>query len=281
MASNNAILITGQFRTLDKIVDSLRRSIIAPNHAVVFVCCETDVDEASVRDVLLSNTSSSMRLGGLLTAPTFRTDEFLAILTMIRSSNRPGLSEQVFERARQADGLYWHYGYVESSGSILQYYQFWKIWNVLLDYERTHGCKFDNIVRARTDIFINHPINVADVFEMGGFLHDSYLRHALQEEPSVYMDPFTTDIASKNDTIVTLGQEQIWIGSRSVFDRLSQLVFHYGLYDSGASFAFNSESQFHCFCRHHGIYHIGIVEKNWPVYFTAQDDKFLFGIVRG
>jgi hypothetical protein len=82
MSSNNAILITGQFRTLDKVVHSLHRSIIAPNHAVVFVCCETDGDEASVRDVLLSNTSSSMRLGGFLTAPrpvyfTAHDDKFL------------------------------------------------------------------------------------------------------------------------------------------------------------------------------------------------------------
>lgn len=268
---SNAILITGKLRTFDKIIDSIYESIIAPNNAVVFLACETD-DPASV-DITLSRFPA-LQIGGILCQQTFRNDdEFKAILTMIKTANRPGISPQVFERAKKADGLDWHYDYLESSGTILQYYQFWKIWNVLLDYEQSHQCKFENIIRTRTDIFINHPISMDNIFETNGHIHQLVLRNVLHTETL----PITTD------TVVTLGPEQVWIGKRRVFDKLCTIIFHYGLLDPGTPFAFSSEVQFHEFCKHHGLDHIIICEKNWPVYFYPDKDvnlAFLFGILR-
>lgn len=275
----NAILITGSLRTFDKIFDSVYESIIAPNNAVIFLACETD-DPAHLAKTL--SRYPTLQIGGILCPPTFRSDdEFQAILTMIKSANRPGISPQVFERAKKADGLDWTYRYLESSGTILQYYQIWKIWNVLLAYERSHQCKFENIIRTRSDIFINHPINMDDIFETNGYIHQLFLRKALKTEASVYSHELTTnEVTRPNDTVITLGTEQVWIGKRPVFDRLSTIIFHYGLFDPGTPFAFNSESQFHEFCNHQGLHHLSICEKNWPMYFFTDIDRaFLFGIL--
>ena len=274
----NAVIITGQLRTFDKILKSLIDSIIVPNNATVFLCCETD-DHHTLQKLL--NTFPNIKFGGVMVASSFRNEEFNAILTMIKQSNRNGLSDKIFERARKADGINWHYNYVESSGTILQYYQFWKIWSVLLDYERTHNCKFDNVVRTRTDIFINKTINMNNVFEEGGYINELYINDTLVKT-SIYYDDLINNIDKPDDTIITLGEEQVWIGKRTIFDRLAQIVFHYGLWDSGHSFSFNSETNFHEFCRYNNIYHVGIKEKQWPMFFynSLEIHNYLFGIYR-
>jgi hypothetical protein len=87
-------------------------------------------------------------------------------------------------------------------------------------------------------------------------------------------------LPTSNDTVITLGKEQVWIGKRAVFDKLYPLIFHYGLWDPGTPFAFNSETQFHECCKHQGLQHISICEKDWPVYFSHNPQTFLFGILR-
>ena len=272
----NAVIITGQIRTFDKIINSIVDNIIIPNDAIVFICCET-INKDDVLDLF---NKSMIKIGGIIVSSSFRNEEFNAILTMIKQSNRNGLSDKVFERARIADGINWNYNYVESSGSILQYYQFWKIWSILLEYERTHDCKFENVIRTRTDIFINKKINMNNVFEEEGYINGLYVNESLVEN-SIYYDKCINNIDKPDDTVITLGTEQVWIGKRHVFDRLSQIIFHYGLWDSGQNCSFNSETTFHEFCKHHNIYHIGIQEKTWPVYFYGtEDSKYLFGICK-
>jgi len=275
----NAVIITGQIRTFEKILKSLVENIVVPNNAVVFICCETDNKENL--DKIL-NKYPEINIGGIITEPSFRNGELNSILNMIIKSNRKGLSHEVFERARKADGINWNINYIETSGTIIQYYQFWKIWHVLLEYERKNKCKFENIIRTRTDVFISKKINISNVFEEGGYIQNLYNKSMLVDN-SIYFDKLTNIIHKPCDTIITLSTEQVWIGKRTVFDCLSNILFHYGLWDSGHSFSFNSETNFHEFCKNYNIYHIGIQEKeDWPLYFYGNDDvnKYLFGICR-
>jgi len=260
----NAVIITGQYRSFDKILPSLIKNIIEPNNCIVFICLEGSCQIEPL----------GITVGGIIVEPTFRNSEFQAILDMVRNSSRPGLSPEVFERSRQADGLNWQYSYVEQSGTILQYYQFWRIWQKVLEYERQHNMKFENIMRTRTDIYISRPIDISNVFS--GYIENLYANNKLVEK-SKYFD----DLA-RSDGVITLGEEQVWISKRENFNILSQLIFHYGLYDSGFPFAFNSETQFHQFCKHHGLKHIGIKEKEWTMYCGSLDeaDKYLFVIAR-
>jgi len=274
----NAVIITGNLRSFDKIIKSLIDSIIIPNNAIVFICCETEKKE-DLYNIL--NAYPEINIGGIITEITFRNEEFHSILNMIKSSNRKGLMHEVFERAQKTDGTDWNINYIETSGSVIQYYQFWKIWNTLLQYERNNNCKFENIIRTRTDMFINKKINISNVFEEGGYIQNLY-DNSLLEENKIYYDKLTKVINNPYDTVITLAIEQVWIGKRTVFDRLSNIIFHYGLWDSGHSFSFNSETNFHEFCKNYNIYHIGIQEKNYPVYFYNMKDSmnYLFGICK-
>jgi hypothetical protein len=258
----NAVIITGQYRSFDKILPNLIKNVIEPNNCIVFICLE---GSCQVKDF-------KIKVGGIIVEPTFRNSEFQEILNMVR--NRQGLSSDVFERSRKADGINWHYSYVEQSGSILQYYQFWRIWQKVLEYERDNKIKFENVIRTRTDIYISKPINVSNVFT--GYINELYSEKKLVET-SKYFDDLIPDYE-----VITLGEEQVWISKRENFNILSQLIFHYGLYDSGFPFAFNSETQFHQFCKHHGLKHIGIKEKEWPMYCSSieEAEKYLFVIAR-
>jgi hypothetical protein len=268
----NAIIITGQYRSFDNIFESIVKNIIEPNNCIVFICIE---GTCKIQDIL--NRYPSVKIGNIIVESTFRNIEFQSILHMIRNSNRPGLSPEVFERSRRADGINWQYSYVEQSGTILQYYQFWRIWQKVLEYERKNSIKFDNVMRTRTDIYLSKPINISIVFD--GYIRELYSSQKLVES-SKYFDDIVDDI--NHSTVVTLGEEQVWISRRDNFNMLSQLIFHYGLYDSGFPFAFNSETQFHQFCKHHNLKHIGIKEKDWPMYSSSleQAEKYLFVIAR-
>jgi hypothetical protein len=265
----NAIIITGQYRSFNNVFDKIVKNIIEPNNCVVFMCIE---GTCSIQD-----RYPSIKVGSIIAEQTFRNTEFQSILHMIRTSNRPGLSPEVFERSRKADGLNWQYSYVEKSGTILQYYQFWRIWQKVLEYERQTNMKFENVIRTRTDIYINNPINISNVFD--GYIQDLYSSNRLAES-SKYFDDLDSNITE--NTVITLGEEQVWISKRQNFNILSQLIFHYGLYDSGFPFAFNSETQFHQFCKHHNLKHTGIKEKEWPMYSTSLEEaqKYLFVIAR-
>lgn len=256
-----AVIITGQFRNLETVFPSILESLVNPNKGVLFFCCEAD-DTSKVTELLCKYPN--IQIGGILCEKTFRNPEFNSILHMIRNSNRAGLSEEVFQRSRLADGINWQYSYIENSGSILQYYQFWKIWQLVLEYERKNSMKFTHCIRTRTDVVVSLPIDVTNVLKNINI-------ETLKQE-SRYFDKPKIDY-DQEDTVVTLGHEQVWIAERSVFDKLSMIIFHYGYWDSGFPFAFNSESAFHQFCKHFNLYHIGIEQIDWPVYSYSKEDS--------
>jgi hypothetical protein len=272
----NAVVITGQFRCFDRVFKSLVSNIIIPNNAVVFICCEVDDPTRITR---LLETYPEVKVGGALLGPSFRDQQFNSILHMIKTSGRKGVSNEVFERSKRHDGINWSFSYLEGSGTIIQYYQFWKVWSMVLDYERANKVKFTNIMRTRTDTQITRSVNLANVFEDGGYVKKLYTNDKLVVSSS-YFENLSTDV--DDDTLVTLGHEQVWIGKHATFDKLSNIIFEYGIYDSGLHSAFNSETQFHQFCKKRNIKHLGILEKDWPLYtFSQQEvDKYLFSIER-
>jgi hypothetical protein len=268
--TRTAIIITGQLRSIETIFQSIVEHLVTPNNGVLFFACE--VDDPSRLKALL-NKYPDANVGGILCEKTFRNLEFNSILQMIKNSNRAGLSEEVFQRSRKADGINWQYSYVESSGTILQYYQFWKVWHLVLEYERKNSMKFSHCVRTRTDITISRPIDVTNVF--------SNIDINTLKLESIYFRTPKLEYDLEN-TVITLGHEQVWIAKRSVFDRLSMIVFHYGYWDSGLTCAFNSEFTFDQFCKHFNIYHIGIEEKGWGLYSYSHADskKWLISVCR-
>lgn len=122
--------------------------------------------------------------------------------------------------------------YLHSSGTVLQYYQLWKAWTMLLEYEAANNMKFDVVVRCRLDSLLTEPL----VFSMPQFCSRV---------------PFCIT----PNRVITFGHEQFWVAPRDVFALLGPMVFTYGTWDSGGLFAFNSESFFAEFCKANHIGH--------------------------
>lgn len=275
----SAIILTGSYRSFEKIFPSIYTNLNLDRN-ILFLCFEMNNDNELYEYLKLY---PNLKIGKILTAKTFRTNEYSYILDTI--STRPGVSDEVFNRAIQKElsngvNIYWSFDYLRCSGSILQYYQFWKIWQHVIEYELVNNMKFDNVVRSRSDIFINKPV----LDDMYNIVKNMYENNLLLTTNNYY-DELTSEVVQKlgdltnqEDKVITLGTEQVWIAKRHIFDRLSQIIFYYGLWDSGKDYTFNSESVFHLYCTKNGIRHIGIHEKVWNVYYPIHDAHCLFGI---
>lgn len=280
-----AILFTGQPRTLSRVINHLRANLLKPNSVTLFFACEGD-------PVSILAPFDGYEVGGFDIRGSFKTPEYESLLAMI--PGRPGVSEEVFRRSREADGVPWHIGYVlHQSGTILQYYQLWNAYKLLLEYERSHGMRFDACIRARLDMLLTEPIRV-ESFVGRTFETESQARsmgsyrirsHDRRPRGSPYEHDWGTPLSSR--TVWTLGPEQMWICSRDLFDVFGPMVFSYGLYDSKKPFSFNSETFFHQVCLSNGIVHYAFLEPGNPMFNTAHpgtdpvvDDPWIFTLLR-
>lgn len=272
-----AILCVGGERSLGRTIDHLKANLLDVNQCVVFFACETD-NPQRVLDYF-----EGYEIGGSLLIPSFQTKEYSHILSMCLE--RPGLSEEVFERARKADGLCWTSDYIKQSGTLIQYYQLWKAWCLLLEYERTHEMKFDICVKWRLDALITKPLVCAEIpsnqsEEVMRSMGNPYMltrprSHAINPYyEHVWGTPFTDNI------VWSFGPEQVFITSRKNFACLGSMVFWFGLWDSGGPFAFNSETFFHEVCKHNQLVHWVFLEHTNPMITFEPDYTHILTLLR-
>jgi hypothetical protein len=271
-----AILLTGGFRTLVQIFPSFYENVLTKNNCVLFIACEVD-DPKRLYEIL--DAYPHLRIGHILHTPSFRDAQYHAIERMIETSDRPGLRPEVYERAKQKDGMDWpNFGpnFIKSSGSIIQYYQVWRLWPYVLEYEKRNHTKFTYCMRTRCDILFNKPIVLSDTFTQSNPWYNEYqAAKKIDNGPSYYHHTTYELVSSEtrnDDYVITFCVDLVWMAKRDVFTKLSQLVFHYGLWDSGFPFSFNSETTFQEFCGHHNIHHYGITEANFPLYAHTMED---------
>jgi len=269
-----AILFTGQKRTLAKVLPLLKQNLLDTNHVTLFFACEGEG---------ILEAFAGYEIGGADIRSSFRTPEFELLLEAM--IGRPGLSDEVFERSRQADGLCWTMDYVRQSGSVVQYYQVWKAYCLMLEYERRNGMRFDVCVRGRLDLMLSEPLPLEDFVTQTHTTEDARslgsrrirIRNRVRI-PDTYEHPRGT---LPTDRIVwTLGPEQVWICRRDVFDVFGPMVFSYGLYDSKKPFSFNSETFFHETCKHHSIVHYAFLEEGNPLVSWSLDEQWVFLLIR-
>jgi hypothetical protein len=272
-----ALLIVGGERSLERTIGHLTKHMLEPNRPVLFFACET-TDPQRVLSAF-----PGYEIGGAVLLPTFRTPEYQKIVSMC--AERPGLSEEVFQRARSADGLQWTVDYIKQSGTLLQYYQLWNAWQLLLDYERAHGMKFDFCVKWRLDILLTQPLILADIpsgqsEEMMRSMGNDYMRsHPRTQKTNPYYEhaygtPFTDNV------VWTLGHDQVFMTHRKNWDCFGSMVFWFGLWDSGGPFAFNSETFFHQMCIHNQLVHWIFMEDSNPIFTHEPDETHMWTILR-
>lgn len=235
-----AVLVTGQERTLHRTITLLKRNLFEPNNAVVFLACESDNPER------IANHFQGTQYGGSMILSSLRTPEFQAFMNLLDVADRPAIRPDVFNRS--AEG--WNKHYLHSSGTVLQYYQVWKAWMMLLDYEKANGVKFDMVVRCRPDSLLTERL---DLSKLTTDADEITCR-------SMGLDRIRSKIEAtgqpwKDKVVWTLGQEQFWVAKRDTFALLGPMFFTFGCWDSGTFYAFNSECFFEEFCKMNHITH--------------------------
>ncbi len=273
----SAILIVGGERSIAKTIENLKNNILEPNRPVLFFACETDSPER------LLGYFDGFDIGGSLLLPSFRTSEYSHIQSMCLE--RPGLSEAVFRRARNADGLLWDNSYLTTGGTILQYYQLWKAWELLLDYERKHSMKFDFCVKWRLDMFVTKPLVFAGIPSYGSednvrSMGNDYMKHhpRTQKTNPYYEHGYGTQY--EDNTVWSFGHEQIFMAKRKNFQCFGTMILWFGLWDSGGPFAFNSETFFHEVCLHHQMVHWIFMEDSNPLFTYGPDHHHMMTLLR-
>lgn len=271
-----AILCVGGERSLERTIGHLKKNLLEVNQPVLFFACETETPQRFL------DYFDGYKIGGSVLIPSFRTSEYSHILSMCLE--RPGLSEQVFERARNADGICWTNDYIKQSGTILQYYQLWKAWQLLLEYERVHDMKFDFCVKWRLDILITKPLVFADIPSgksediMRSMGNEHMKAHPRQHINSFYEHGYGSKYT---DNIVwTLGHEQVFMTYRKNFECFGPMVFCFGLWDSGGPFAFNSETFFHQMCIRNQLIHWIFMEDGNPLFTFEPQYNYMATLLR-
>jgi hypothetical protein len=257
-----AVIVNGQERGLRRTVNLLKQNLILPNDAVMFLACE------SGNAAVTASYFQGAHYGGSLILPSLRDTEFNAFMQFLNHSNRPAITPEAFGRSGEG----WNMSYLHSSGTVIQYYQVWKAWQLILEYERNNNMRFDVVIRCRTDSILTERLDLSLPY-----FGSERIRTRQQGASGVSLQP---------NTVVTFGPEQFWVAPRDVFALLGPMVFTYGTWDSGGLFAFNSESFFDEFCKANHIAHHMFVEPGDMFNFShpgndeVTTDPMVFSLLR-
>ena len=273
----SALLIVGGERTLSRTIANLRRNLLEPNRPVLFFALETDNPERVLKQF------DGFEIGGSLLLPTFRNSEYHHMQDMCME--RPAFAPETYIRAMNTDGICWSRDYPMNSGVIIQFYQLWKAWCLLLEYERKHQMKFDFCVKWRLDMLLTYPLVFADIPDSGteDELRSMGNPHMIEnvnpeKKDGYYEHGYGHPV--KDNIVWTFGPDQIFMAKRKNFELLGNMILYHGMWDSGGPFPFNGESFMHQFCEHNQLLHWVFQEKDWPMYAYNTDCDSMMTILR-
>lgn len=264
---NLAILFTGKLRTFEKTHKLILNNFIIPNNATLFFCIDEDKTKYEILNIILDYFPKQY-LGNLCIINKNNTeyDKLLKFLL----DNKPALQKEIFNK------IGWTQDYMYQSGSIFEYFQFMKCYDLMIQYEKKNNCKFDIIIRSRLDIIINEPINLIDFFTKEKLINidDDIYRRCLGNQKlcnsilnkrrfkeynlNYYETFFDDDFKFKNNLLDNInnskylwvfGLNQVWIGKRHVMDIMYNLIYNYGNFFGKVKETFNSETQFAEYCK--------------------------------
>ena len=268
-----AVILTGQYRCFDNTFKNIKDFLLLPNNAKVFVYCETSLTREEFRKNLEIKWGEEV-IGDCVVYKD-RPLEFHQIYKNLIAT-KPAIQPCKFAQVGFGQSYLWN------SGSILEYYQYRKAFDLLSEYEKRTGKKFDIIVRSRLDIVYGERLYLSSFFNR----IDSGILERIGDGGKYIMNLGNETLAKNNNSnpahygyvcdlsgekfdsareildhiqeasyIWTLGPNQVWIGRREIMAKLYKLLYSYGDYDIGFRDGFNSETQFTQFCKAHNIKH--------------------------
>lgn len=156
-----AILFTGQIRTLLKTIENFKKNVLIPNteHHIlhIYTCLEyPEIDNPSI-------TKSYQQEIQNLFHDLFGKHVFTTPIQWI--SSKDALCKFVREKTVQSLTIHDHWkDYIGNrSGSVTEYYQLYKGFEQIEQYESQTNTKYDFFIRTRCDISIPHPLHFTNL----------------------------------------------------------------------------------------------------------------------
>jgi hypothetical protein len=284
--SKVAVLFTGAYRTFDKTYQYILDNILKPNNATAFVLCESPLSNEEFNNSLKSKWNN--HIGLVKSVSTTRTEEFNNILEYILKS-KEGLSNDNLIKYGYSQN------YLKNSGAILEYYQFMKCYELMLEYEKLHNIKFDVIIRSRLDLILTQPLYLNTFFDklnmdlfnkygeevyirslgnenMANLLSSNKMVKLFEYQPFImntlsYDCTNTLNKINENKYIWTFYCNWTWIAKRHTMDLMYPFVYFYGNIFSDKRDYFNSENQFYDYLQSHNcqIFHF-FTQAEWDLW---------------
>lgn len=238
-----AVLYTGEFRTIKKTLHLFKKNILDSNSGDYYVFATiqpnkdmTDISEINQYVVEVKKTM----MNSLKTLEIFNKDDIYWI----------NLKNQLLENIRNKGVPESWVQYLNNSGSMVEYYQMYKSYINMCQYEKQNGICFDLVVRFRTDTIWTKPFDLSwytgipNSHDEVENMYKECLRCMTKNTKNTINQSFVFPNSIK--FIITFRENVIYLCPREYFDEISILGLTYGHYkdDENNYYWFNAESQF-------------------------------------
>jgi hypothetical protein len=136
--------------------------------------------------------------------------------------------------------------YLSNSGSMIEYYQMYKSYQKMVDYEKQNNTRFDFVIRFRTDTIWTKPLDLSwyNNLELSNISNISNMSSIFTDVENKHGKSFI--IPNSQKFILTFRENVIYMCPRDIIDDISILGITYGIYKDfeNNDYWFNAESQF-------------------------------------
>ena len=320
-----ALLLTGELRTLERTQQTILANLIIPNNASVFIHAENKSYDQTTKTELSVFTQywgNHVKAAMFLSAVEQR--EYKYILDYLWNC-KAKISETVFKAKTPVNREY-----LRNSGTIIEYYQIWKCYQLMRDYEKQQGQQFDLIIRSRLDAIFTLPLICANYYAPSASVADlsqtelfRWIQCFGQPQMMAHGDPpeakfcqalvqskawqnYRQDrnlgqLVASLPMVHCFRRNVVWVAARELVTKIAPLIYHFGDYDNGDPYSWNSENQFQSHLLEHNMiwsdYHPEVQEhyliskssnlhvliktdKGWVVNTGVVDPKLVLTVIR-
>lgn len=249
-----AILYTGELRTFRKTLHLFKKNILDKQDCYIFATVQMNESQNIQEIVPLFIDTMQNSLKSL---------EFLDKNDKEWLKNKENSLDILKNRGVVGGWL----NYLSNSGSMIEYYQLYKSYQKMCEYEKNNDIVFDFVIRFRTDTIWTKPLDLS-------WYNPEFLSKSVEEMTSIF-----TNVENKYGNsfifpesekfVLTFRENVIYMCSRKIIDDISVLGVTYGQYQDfeNNNYWFNAESQFR-----------GILSKNkisWFDYRGENEEKMM------
>ena len=186
-----AILFTGQIRTLLKTIENFKKNVLTPNieHIIhIYTCLEyPEIDNPSI-------TNSYQQEIQALFHNQFGKHIFTTPIQWI--SSKDAICRFIRDKIVQSLTIHDHWkDYLGNrSGSITEYYQLYKGFEQIEQYESQTNTKYDFFIRTRCDISIPHPLQftnfqytIPQIIERFSYFQQTFPQYSVAHCIAIYL----------------------------------------------------------------------------------------------